>query len=76
MSSRVSSNPPTAIIKGEFTEITQNTFTGDDITIEGKFVSATEATGTIKMSTIVKSDVGNDFTCDYGTWSWKAIAEE
>ena len=70
MSSSVRSNPPTPIKNGNFE------FDSGDININGTFTSATEASGTIKMSSEVESEVEqNYFTCDYGTWNWSAIVK-
>ena len=44
-----------------------------DITLKGKFSSATEARGTMKVKTTTfDSTLGRSYTCDYGVLNWSA----
>jgi len=60
--------PPTPIKNGNFEQ------ERGDIKIKGNFTSATEANGTIEISSEEEDMVkGQYFTCDFGTWNWSAI---
>jgi len=61
----VQSFPPPPIENGSF-EIVAS----DGVLIKGNFTSATEANGTIDIS----SNEGN-LVCDFGTWNWTAIVK-
>jgi len=61
----VQSFPPPPIENGSF-EIVAS----DGVIIKGNFNSATEANGTIEIST-----EEGQLVCDFGTWNWSAIVK-